>query len=504
MLPAHAAWGSDSDADGTDVELKDYWRTLRRRWKVVLLCLFATLAIASVVTWQTTPLYASSTRIFVSTSPSDSAQAYQGNLFATQRITSYASLVRDRPLAEKVADDLGGAISPDVLRDEVSATVDPDTVILQITATDPDPMLARDIAQAYAEQIRDLIAQLETPDNKNVPLVKASIVDNAQVSETPVSPKPVRNLGLAFVLGLLLGVGVAVLRELLDTSVSSEDDVAQVTTTPILGHIAADPSAVKRTPAEVLSDVTPWAEAFRVLRTNMQFVEVDRDQRVFVVSSSLPSEGKSTTAVSLAITLALAGHKVALVECDLRRPLIAKRLGLDGAVGTTSVLIGKIQLADAMQSYADTGLDVLACGPIPPNPSELLQSNAMEKMLGELRDSYEIVILDAPPLLPVTDAALLSAQADGALVVVRHGRTTRDQLRHAIERIEAVDAKAIGVVINLAPTRRTSRGYGYGYGYGYSYGYSYKSLENGDTVSDDGSATPEQGGHRRGRRKPQS
>lgn len=466
----------------------------------MVLCLAVTLAVASVLTWQTTPLYSSSTRIFVSTSPSDSAQAYQGNLFATQRITSYASLVKDRPLAEKVSDDLGGGFDPDVLRDEVTATVDPETVILQITATDPDPVAARDIADAYANQLQTLVAKLETPDGKKRPLVKASITDNAQVSDTPVSPQPVRNLGLALVLGLLLGVGVAVLRELLDTSVSSAEDVAQVTQTPILGHIGADSSAVRRPPYEVLSDVTPWAEAFRVLRTNMQYVEVDQDQRVFVVSSSLPSEGKSTTAVNLAITLALAKQRVALVECDLRRPLIAKRLGLDDGVGTTSVLIGKVQLQDAMQSYADTGLKVLACGPIPPNPSELLQSNAMEKLLAELRDDFDIVILDAPPLLPVTDAALLAAQADGALVVVRHGKTTRDQLRHAIERIEAVDAKPIGVVINLAPSRRTGKSYGYGYGY--SYGYRYDSLA--PTVSDDGSVTSAQDGRRRGRQKRRS
>lgn len=482
------------------MELKDYWRTIRRRWKVILLCLAATLAVASVITFQTTPLYSSSTRIFVSTSPSDSAQAYQGNLFATQRITSYASLVKDRPLAEKVADALGGSIDPDVLRDEVTATVDPDTVILEITATDADPVLARDIAQAYAEKLKNLVANLETPENKDVALVKASIVDNAQVPETPVSPQPVRNLGLAFVLGLLLGVGVAVLRELLDTSVSSAEDVAEVTPTPILGHIGADTSAVKRDPAEVLSDVTPWAEAFRVLRTNMQYVEVDQDQRVFVVSSSLPGEGKSTTAVNLAITLALAKQRVALVECDLRRPLIAKRLGLDDGVGTTSVLIGKVALRDALQPYGDTGLDVLACGPIPPNPSELLQSHAMEKLLGELREQYDIVILDAPPLLPVTDAALLAAQADGALLVVRHGKTTRDQLRHAVERVEAVDAKVIGVVINLAPARRTGRSYGYGYGY--SYGYSYKGLD--PTVNDDGSAKRGRDAHRQGRQKRRS
>jgi len=482
------------------VELKDYWRTLRRRWKVVVLCLAVTLAAASVITFQTTPQYASSSQIFVSTSESDTSQAYQGGLFTTQRMASYARFVDTRKLAQRVSDDLGGTPGPDELLTQVSAAVDPDTIILTITATDPDSVAARDIAQAYADNLSKMIAQRETPSGKMNSLVTASIIDDARVSDSPVSPQPVRNLGLAFVLGLLLGVGLAVLRELLDTSVSTAEDIAEVTTVPILGHIGVDTSAAKRPPAEVLSDVTPWAEAFRVLRTNMQYVEVDQDQRVFVVSSSLPGEGKSTTAVNLAITLALAKQRVVLVECDLRRPLIAQRLKLDDGVGTTSVLIGKVQLQDAMQSYADTGLKVLACGPIPPNPSELLQSNAMEKLLAELRDDFDIVILDAPPLLPVTDAALLAAQADGALVVVRHGKTTRDQLRHAIERIEAVDAKPIGVVINLAPARRTGKSYGYGYGY--SYGYRYDSLA--PTVSDDGSATSGRDGRRRGRQKQRS
>ncbi|UUZ61698.1 polysaccharide biosynthesis tyrosine autokinase [Nocardioides sp. B-3] len=176
----------------------------------------------------------------------------------------------------------------------------------------------------------------------------------------------------------------------------------------------------------------------------MQYVEVDEDQKVIVVTSSLPGEGKSTVAVNLAITLSLANERVALIECDLRRPLIAGRLGLDDAVGTTSVLIGKISLEDALQSYGDSGLRVPACGPIPPNPSELLQSHAMEKLLADLRSDFDVVILDAPPLLPVTDAALLSTRADGAVVVTHHGSTTRDQLAHAVDRLDSVDAKVPG------------------------------------------------------------
>ncbi len=457
--------------DRTHVELKDYWVAIRHRWRIVVLLVLLSVGAAALLTWQATPQYSSTVSIFVSTSPSDTADAYQDNLFATQRVTSYAELVGKHKLAEQVANDLGTGLDPSTLQAAVSATVHPDTVILEITATDPDPVVARDIAQGYAEALSDEVATLETPPGKTDALVHASIVDNARVSSTPVSPQPVRNLGLAFVLGLLLGVGAAVLRELLDTSLSSSEDIAEVTSAPVLGRINADTAAVRRPPAEVLSDATPWSESFRVLRTNMQYVEVDHDQKVFVVSSSLPGEGKTTTATNLAITLAMAKQRVVLVECDLRRPLIAARLGLDDSVGTTSVLIGKVHLRDAMQQYADTGLWVLSSGPIPPNPSELLQSNAMEKLIGELRDDFDIVILDAPPLLPVTDAALLAAQADGALVVLRHGKTTRDQLGHAIERIEAVGGKAVGVVVNLAPTIKKRRGYGYG-GYGYG-GYGY-------------------------------
>ncbi|MBI2243335.1 MAG: polysaccharide biosynthesis tyrosine autokinase [Nocardioides sp.] len=453
------------------MELKDYWLVMRHRWRVVVAIVALCVGAAALLTWQATPQYSSTASLLVSTSPSDTADAYQGNLFATQRVSSYAELVGKHKLAGQVANDLGNGMNPGALQSAVSTSVNPDTVILEISATDPDPVIARDIAQAYAQALSDEVASLETPDGKTDALVHASIVDNARVSGAPVSPQPTRNMMLALVLGMLLGIGAAVLRELLDTSLSSSEDIADVTAAPVLGRINADNAAARRPPAEVLTDATPWSESFRVLRTNMQYVEVDHDQKVFVVSSSLPNEGKTTTAVNLAITLALAKQRVVLVECDLRRPLIASRLGLDAGVGTTSVLIGKVHLRDAMQQYADTGLWVLSSGPIPPNPSELLQSNAMEKLVGGLRDDFDIVILDAPPLLPVTDAALLAAQADGALVVVRHGKTTRDQLGHAIERVEAVGGKAVGVVVNLAPTIKKGRSYGYGYGYGY-YGYT--------------------------------
>ena len=183
-----------------------------------------------------------------------------------------------------------------------------------------------------------------------------------------------------------------------------------------------------------------------------------------------PGGGKSTTFAILAITLAMAGDSVALVVCDLRLPTMGKRVGLDDAVDTISVRICKVSLDDALQAQRESGMSVLTCGPRPPNPSELLQSHAMELLVKDLRSRFDVVILDAPPLLPVTDAALLAARADGMLAIVRHGKTTRDQLAHALERVDSVGAKCLGVVINLVPPKRGGdRGYGYGYGYSYSY-----------------------------------
>lgn len=456
------------------MELRDYWLTIRRRWKVVVATLVTTVAGSLLLTAQATPQYASSAMIFVSaTVGDDPGSAYSGNLFATQRVTSIVGFAKTRDLSEVVAANLGGDVSAGLVRSSISAAVTPETSNIVLTATNPDRILARDIAQGYAEALSDLAISSSIPENQTEPLVTARIVDNAVVSNEPVSPRPVRNLTLGIVLGLLAGGGLAILRQLLDTSISSTDDVTTVTEAPILGHVNADPIAVSKEPEIALAESTPWAEAFRVLRTNMQFVEVDHGHRVFVVSSSVPGEGKSTTVANLAITLAMAGQRVALVDCDLRRPMIANRLGIDGSVGTTSVLIGQVSYEDAMQQYGETRLDVLACGPRPPNPSELLQSQAMEKLIVNLRESYDIVLLDAPPLLPVTDGALLAAQSDGMLAVVRHGKTTRDQLSHSLERIEQVGSKCVGVVINLAPAKKGARGYGYGYGYGYAYGYQY-------------------------------
>lgn len=448
------------------MELSDYLKLVRRRWVSILLITIVCGALAAGFTLMQTKQYASSAKLFVSTTAADANDAgtiNAGGQFSQARVQSYAGLVGSRELASTVIQKLKLNTTPDELSKDVSASVAINTVNLTLTVTNPDAHQAQQIAQAYAEALTDLVRQLETPPGQTTAPIKATIVDNASYSAAAVSPKPVRNVGLGIVLGLLLGFGIAVLRETLDTRVRSADDVVELADKPVLGAIGFDAGAKDHQLITDIESHAPRAEAFRVLRTNLQFIDVDSANKVFVLSSAVPGEGKTTTAVNLSISLAQAGIRTLLIEGDLRRPRAAAALGLDGVVGVTSVLVGKVKLDDALQQHEPSGLDFLASGPVPPNPAELLQSNAMRDLMKVVKDEYDVVIIDAPPLLPVTDAALLAREADGAILVVRHGKTTRDQVKGSMERLAQVGAALLGVVMNMTPAK--SRGYGYGYGY---------------------------------------
>jgi capsular exopolysaccharide synthesis family protein len=438
---------------------------LRRRWSWVAAGLLLGIAASSALTYATTPQYASSARLYVSSAQTKTSDALLSGQLSQQRIASYADLASGDELAESVIDDLGISMSAGELASKVTTEVVPSTVILQITVLDPEPKRAQALTQAYAEGLSDMIRQLETPPGRTVAPIKATIYDSASTPGGPVSPQPVRNLAIGVILGLLLGVGTALLRDVLDTRVSSPEELSTLTHAPLLGAIAYDSGTKTRPLVTQLESHAPRVESFRVLRTNLQFVDVDTATKVFVVTSAVPEEGKTTTSVNLAITLAQAGYRTVLVEGDLRRPRAGRALDLDQAIGVTTILLGRVGLSDAIQKHPVSDLHLLGSGAIPPNPAELLQSKAMTQLLAELREQYDMVIIDAPPLLPVTDAALLAAQADGALLIVRHGRTSRDQVNQAVQRLEQVDASLVGVVMNMVPNRHRRYGYGYGYGY---------------------------------------
>ena len=451
------------------MDLRDYLTILRQRWLLIVSVTLTVIALAALVTWRTTPQYASSTDLFISTAQaSDDNQALQGSQFSLQRVKSYAEMVNQNEITRRVIQRLDLDETPSELSNQISASTQLDTVILTITVTDPSPERAQRIAETTADVFVGYVGELETPPGKDQATIKATVTNQATEPTSPVSPQPVRNLGLGLVLGLLLGTGIAVLRETLDTSVKNHRQLEELAEAPVIGAIPFDTTADGAPLISEIDTYSPRAEAFRVLRTNLSFIDPDAEKKVFVLSSALPGEGKSTTACNLALALAEGGQKVALVEGDLRRPRVAQYLGLVDAVGLTTVLVGRVELAHAMQETQFPGLSVLSSGKTPPNPAELLQSRAMAALIADLRAEYDVVLIDAPPLLPVTDAALIASVVDGAVLVVRHGKTSAEQVRGAVERLEGVGAKPVAAVFNMTPAKTGRYGYGYGYGYGYA------------------------------------
>jgi receptor protein-tyrosine kinase len=450
------------------VDLKDVLQAVRSGWWLLVGAVLLAVGAAGFVTYAATPLYSSSTQLFISTSSSDatSAAAYQGNLFSQQRVTSYAQLLTSEQLAAQVIDELGLDLTPAQLAGRVSATPLPDTVILRVSVTDPSAQQAQTLADALGRHFADRVGQLETPDGGTVSAVKVTTIEAADFNGTPVSPNVTRNLGLGAVLGLLLGLVLAFLRSRLDNTVKTAEDVRQFADAGVIGTILEDPQLSEAHLVTDLDQQSVSAESFRSIRTNLQFLDVDRPPRVIVVSSSVPGEGKSTLAVNLATVLAQSGSRVALIEADLRRPRVTRYMGLISGAGLTNVLAGTAALHEVAQPWGDGKLTVLAAGPLPPYPSEMLGSAQMRALLDELRSVNEYVIIDAPPLLPVTDAAVLAVMSDGCVISTRFGKTRREELAEAAESLARIDARLLGVVLSRVPQAAgAARGYGYKYSY---------------------------------------
>ncbi|GCB54897.1 polysaccharide biosynthesis tyrosine autokinase [Rhodococcus erythropolis] len=438
------------------MDVRDYLKILQARWKIVVVVTVVVILGALGASLIATPVYQASTRLFVSTSTGTTVnEAYQGNQLSQQLVTSYAKLLTGETLAQRTIDAVGsdrlGGLSAAEISSKVTATSAPDTVLLDLSVQDASPELAREIANALSDEFVVMVKDLGTPANGGTAPARVVVEQRAQTPAEPVSPKTSRNVALGAAIGLLLGIGLAVVRDRLDNTVKERKVVEDIAGAAMVGTIPFDKEREVHQAINFHEGNSASAEAYRELRTNLQFLAVDRPPSVIVVTSSLPSEGKTTTAVNIALVLAEAGKKVCLVEGDLRKPRVSKYLGLIGSVGLSSVLAGQADLDDVLQVTSNADLTVLASGPIPPNPSELLGTDTAHAVFTDLRRRFDYVIIDASPLLPVTDAAVLSALADGALVIARHGSTKRDQLSRAVGNLHSVGATILGTVITMTP-----------------------------------------------------
>ncbi|KAB7743332.1 polysaccharide biosynthesis tyrosine autokinase [Nostocoides sp. F2B08] len=434
------------------MELQEYLNTVRKRWRIITLVALLVVGLAAAATALSTRVYESSTQFFVSTTgASDSGALLQGSTFTQQRVKSYAQLLTTPSILDQVAESTG--VDPEGLADRIVTTTPPDTVLIDVAVRDTDPETAQEIAAAIAEVFPDTIAELESPAGTASSPVKITVVQPPTVPTSPVSPQPVRNLGLGLILGVLAGLAAAVVRETLDRTVKTLEDLKAVTDRPVLGVITFDPDSPKRPLIVEVDPRSPRAESFRALRTNFTFIDAADHPKTILITSSMAGEGKSTITMNLALAMAQAGGTVCLIEADLRRPKVLEYMGLDGSVGLTDALIGQADIDDLLQRYGNTDLWVIGSGPIPPNPSELLGSIAMREVLEKLASRFDQVIIDAPPVLPVTDSVVLSTIVDGAIVIAGAGLVERDQLSHTVEALESVNGRVLGLVLNRAVER---------------------------------------------------
>ena len=359
--------------------------------------------------------------MLISPPPGESTHAV-----APRTVESYAHVLGGRTIAGRVVKSLGLSDSVTATDRRVDATVLPNTSVLRVSADSTNSQSAARIAQESAEQF---VSWLEDEQSANVPdatdtnavntALTARVVEKAATPSSSSYPSKLEWLSIGAGFGLLAGLIFAAWRELSDRSVHTPTELEELTGAPVLGAMAYDRAAASTPLITSLGTHHPRFEAVRILRTNLQFLDVDRDHKVITITSSLAGEGKSTTACNLSIALAQTGTRVVLVEGDLRRPRVSEYLSIEKSVGLTTVLVGRVNLDSALQQAGTPGLDVLTSGALPPNPSEILQTKAMTALVAELRHRYEVVLIDAPPLLPVTDASLLASISDGAILVVR-------------------------------------------------------------------------------------
>lgn len=447
------------------MELADYLRILRKYWRsITAVTLVAVLAAAS-YSLITKPTYTATTSIFLSVkSVSTAGELNSGSTYAENQVQSFARVARTPIVLQAVVDQLNLGVTAEQLAQDVTATVPTNTATIDLAVTDGDPAEAARIANAVGDQVVVTVKQLSPPTANGTETVEATIIRPASVPTAPTSPKVAQNLALGLLLGLMLGAGQAVLRDTLNTRIRSERDVERVTDRPVLASVVLDESLDHSETTGLAPAHSLAGESFRRLRTNLQFLGLDVGQRAIVVTSTVPGEGKTTTAINTAVTMAEAGARVLLIDADLRRPSVAKALRLEDSAGLTSVVIGRASLDEVVQPIGTTGLDVLASGPIPPNPSEMLGFDAMRALLAQAARLYDVVIIDSPPLLPVTDAAVLARQTAGALVVVGSRVVRRAELGAALDSLDQVEARVLGLVLNKVTPDDEDR-YGYAYRY---------------------------------------
>jgi capsular exopolysaccharide synthesis family protein len=478
------------------MEFKDYVRLIRAHWVGVAVCVVLGVLVAVGYNHTQPAVYEATATGYVTadSAKGDAGQASINDSLAKSKVVSYVAIATSITTAQQVVTNANLATdpihpefkdaNPGSLIGEISVSQPLDTVLITISARGPTPEAAQALADAWARALAVQIAHVEHPKADEAQLQSDTLggfhmeVYASAQPGSQVLPRSTLNLLIGLLGGLLLGFAYALIRKQFDRRLRNAEDVEKQFGVPVIGLVPQSSHVRHADGRELFLAVTgstasssaSTAEAFRKLRTNLAFMDVDHPPRIIVVTSPKQSDGKSTIAANLAAAIAIGGQPVTLIDGDLRRPTVANSLAMVDGAGLTDVLVGRVKADQVMQDHPDVpGLKVLASGAIPPNPSELLGSHVMRTLINELAKDA-MVIIDAPPLLPVTDAAVLTRSADGAIIVVTHGGTLDSELQASLNHISTVHGRTLGIVFNRM--RRSASGGYYGGDY---YRYEYKA-----------------------------
>lgn len=464
----------------TNMDLKDFYRLVLRNLAIVLSSVLLGIGLSAGITFSMTPIYQAKVQLFVSTPSSalDVSALVQGSSFSQQRVKSYAQIVNGPETLLPVIRQLDLPYTYEKLAKNIRATAPLDTVLITVTVSDPDAILAARIANAVGRQFAITANSLEVSGTANSSAIKVSSVKAAFVPKTPSSPKTALNLLLGLILGFGLGVGLSILRVIFDNTVKNEDDLDG---TAVLAAIAYDKTSTDKPLITQISRYAPRTESFRQFRTNLQYSRAENPPKVISITSAVPGEGKTSTALNLAISMATSGMKTLLIEGDMRRPKMLAYLGLESnPKGLSEILTGKLngdiasRVKEVAFDFTDHSLMIISSGATPPNPAELLDSETFAQLVEYTKSKFDFIVIDCPPTLLVADAAIISRHTDGAVIITRVAKTKINQYLGARENLTNVGVHVIGVVMNMIPRSRTDE-YGRKYGYGYGSYRSYRS-----------------------------
>ncbi len=435
-------------------------QTIRRRIWVVLLCLAIAVIGSVIFTLRAEKQYSSTSALLLR--PSAAVEP--------QRVVETNLQLTGLPaLANATAEEIPG-MSGEEVEASIEASQQGESDIIQVKATSNDPDRAAEIANTFAEQF--ILFREDASDGDGELTSKVQLVERGKVEGTPVSPSPARNVIFGGLIGLALGIGLALLLEQLDRRVKRQDDLPEVTGLPLLATVPKR----KAFEAQHLGEgsLSPAeAEIFLMLRANLRYFNVRKDIRSVLVTSAGPGEGKTTIALGLALGAAMSGERALLIEADMRDPSLGDTLRTGAAAGLSRLLsdpsielpqaIAKVNAREIAAIAGDAQLDVLPSGPIPPNPTELVESKRMRDLLAKAEGEYDFIVIDTAPILLVADAIPLVSAVSGVLAVSGLGVSTRSSANELAEQLERMEAPTLGLIANFATsTGRTYEGYGYG------------------------------------------